>query len=136
MASQSAQESAVIAGRADLASYSPATISLWPSGTRPASIPASRWALDIVSLNTRQPPFTNIKARQAVNYAIDRARILQLYRFASGQATATCQMLPPDFPGHQAYCPYTTGAGTGPGTARTWRRRGGWSGNPARRTCR
>ena len=33
--------------------------------------------------------------------------------FASGQATVTCQMLPPDFPGHQAYCPYTTGAGDG-----------------------
>ena len=65
------------------------------------------------SLNTRQPPFTNLKARQAVNYAIDRARIIQLYHVAPGQATATCQMLPADFPGHQGYCPYTTGAGDG-----------------------
>ena len=32
---------------------------------------------------------------------------------APGQATATCQMLPPDFPGHQRYCPYTTGAEDG-----------------------
>ena len=65
------------------------------------------------SLNTRLPPFTNLKARQAVNYAIDRARILQLFHFASGQATVTCQMLPPGFPGYQGYCPYTTGAGDG-----------------------
>ena len=68
---------------------------------------------EYASLNTRLPPFTNLKARQAVNYAIDRARILQLFHFASGQATVTCQMLPPDFPGHQGYCPYTTGAGDG-----------------------
>ena len=65
------------------------------------------------SLNTRLPPFTNIKARQAVNYAIDRARIIQLDHAAPGQDTAACQMLPPDFPGHQGYCPYTTGAGDG-----------------------
>jgi peptide/nickel transport system substrate-binding protein len=65
------------------------------------------------SLNTRQPPFANLKARQAVNYAIDRVRLLQLYRFASGQATVTCQMLPLDFPGHQGYCPFTTDAGDG-----------------------
>ena len=65
------------------------------------------------SLNTRLPPFTNLKARQAVNYAIDRARILQLFHLASGQATVTCQMLPPGFPGYQPYCPYTAGAGDG-----------------------
>jgi ABC-type transport system substrate-binding protein len=64
-------------------------------------------------LNTRLPPFTNIKARQAVNYAIDRARIIRLQDAAPGQATATCQVLPPDFPGHQGYCPYTAGAGDG-----------------------
>jgi peptide/nickel transport system substrate-binding protein len=68
---------------------------------------------EFASLNTRLPPFTNLKARQAVNYAIDRARIIQFFHYASGQATATCQMLPPDFPGHQGYCPYTTGAGDG-----------------------
>jgi peptide/nickel transport system substrate-binding protein len=25
----------------------------------------------------------------------------------------TCQTLPADFPGHQSYCPYTTGANDG-----------------------
>ena len=111
--SQSAQESAVVAGQADLASLEegdlqslaiqyPARVFFFPKqGTAYAS------------LNTRLPPFTNLKARQAVNYAIDRARILQLFHFAAGQATVTCQMLPPGFPGYQGYCPYTTGAGDG-----------------------
>ena len=61
-------------------------------------------------LNTRQPPFTNIKARQAVNYAIDRARMIQLLGFDSpGQAAPTCQLLPAGSPSYQPYCPYTAG---------------------------
>ena len=60
-------------------------------------------------LNTRQPPFTSLKARQAVNYAIDRARIIQLFRLAADQGTLTCQVLPAELPGHQPYCPYTIG---------------------------
>jgi YVTN family beta-propeller protein len=113
MAGLSRQESAVIVGRADLA--------LLLSGDDqslavryPARVHVGlRLNTGYVSLNTRLPPFTNIKARQAVNYAIDRARIIQLQDAAPGQVTATCQMLPPDFPGHQGYCPYTTGAGDG-----------------------
>ena len=79
MASQSRQESAVIAGRADLAI-------LLSGGDQSLAVryPARvhyglKMNTQFVSLNTRQPPFTNIKARQAVNYAIDRARIIQLY---------------------------------------------------------
>ena len=111
--SQIAQESAVIAGRADLT-----VLSSGGDQSLAVRYPARVYSglklgTSFASLNTRQPPFTNIKARQAVNYAIDRDRILRLYHFASGQATATCQMLPPDFPGHQGYCPYTTGAGDG-----------------------
>lgn len=64
-------------------------------------------------LNTRQPPFTSIKARQAVNYAIDRARMLQLLHLGPGQAAVTCQILPADFPGYQHYCPYTAGTKDG-----------------------
>ena len=113
MAGLSRQESAVIAGRADLA--------LLLSGDDqslavryPARVHVGlRLDTGYASLNTRLPPFTNIKARQAVNYAIDRARIIQLDDDAPGEDTATCQMLPPDFPGYQGYCPYTTGAGDG-----------------------
>jgi ABC-type transport system substrate-binding protein len=113
MASQSARESAVIAGRADLMVFlSGLDQSL--AVRYPARVYFGlKLGLDYASLNTRQPPFTNIKARQAVSYAIDRARIPQLVGFAPGQFAATCQILPADFPGHQGYCPYTTGAGDG-----------------------
>jgi YVTN family beta-propeller protein len=108
MASSGSQESAVIAGRADLAVLSGDDQAV--AIRYPAQVYYSlKMNTSYASLNTRQPPFTNIKARQAVNYAIDRARIIQLYHLAPGQATATCQMLPPDFPGHYGYCPYTTG---------------------------
>ena len=107
------QESAVIAGRADLAlllsSDDQSLAVRYPARVHVGLGLQTGYA----SLNTRLPPFTNIKARQAVNYAIDRARIIQLDDAAPGQVTATCQMLPPDFPGHQGYCPYTTGAGDG-----------------------
>ena len=107
------QESAVIAGRADLtAVYSNNGQSL---ATRyPARVHTSlKVATEYLFLNTRQPPFTSLKARQAVNYAIDRGRILQLSHLAPGQAAVTCQLLPADFPGHQSYCPYTTGTKDG-----------------------
>ena len=113
MAGQSKQESAVIAGRADLAlllfGHDQSLAVRYPARVHVGLGLNTGYA----SLNTRLPPFTNIKARQAVNYAIDRARIIQLDDAAPGEDTATCQMLPPDFPGHQGYCPYTTGAGDG-----------------------
>ena len=108
------QESAVIAGRADLmtATYSSNGQSL---ATRyPARVHTSlKLATEFLFLNTRQPPFTSLKARQAVSYAIDRGRILQLSHLARGQAAVTCQLLPADFPGHRSYCPYTTGTKDG-----------------------
>ena len=67
-----------------------------------------------VFLNTRQPPFTSLKARQAINYAIDRDQIIQLLGLDSpAQATPTCQILPAGFPSYQRYCPYTAGAKDG-----------------------
>ena len=112
VAGQSARESAVIAGRADLAAVDNDDQSL--AVQYPARVhPGLKLGTNYVFLNTRQPPFTSRKARQAVSYAIDRAAILQLFHFAPGQAAVTCQILPPDFPGHQKYCPYTAGAGDG-----------------------
>jgi len=112
VASQSNQESAVIADRADLAVVGSNGQSL---ATRyPARVYTTLkvWTT-FLFLNTRQPPFTSLKARQAVNYATDRARILGLNHLAPGQGAVTCQMLPADFPGHQSYCPYTTGTKNG-----------------------
>jgi YVTN family beta-propeller protein len=56
-------------------------------------------------LNTRVPPFDNVLARRALNYAADRAAAV---RVAGGRdaAQATCQILPPDFPGYAPYCPF------------------------------
>jgi len=111
--SQRSQESAVIAGRADLAlllsSYDQSLAVRYPARVHVGLGLQTGY----VSLNTRLPPFANLKARQAVNYAIDRARIIQLGDAPPGESIATCQMLPPDFPGHQGYCPYTTDAGDG-----------------------
>jgi peptide/nickel transport system substrate-binding protein len=110
--SQSRQESAVIAGQADLAVLD------WNDQSLAIQYPARvHFGLKLntyyVFLNTRQPPFTNVKARKAISYAIDRDRILQFLKFAPGQAAVTCQMLPADFPGHQPYCPYTSGTKDG-----------------------
>jgi peptide/nickel transport system substrate-binding protein len=63
------------------------------------------------ALNTRTPPFNNLKARQAINYAADRSAYVKI---AGGPSLAvpTCQILPPNFPGYKPYCPYTAGSDT------------------------
>ena len=61
-----------------------------------------------VALNVNIPPFDQIKAREAVNLAIDRNAIVKLFGGAQ-LATPTCQVLPPGFPGYTPYCPWTKG---------------------------
>jgi peptide/nickel transport system substrate-binding protein len=63
-------------------------------------------------LNTRSAPFTNVWVRRALNYAIDRRRIVGL---AGGPRAAqpSCQILPPSLPGYAPYCPYTLRPGPG-----------------------
>jgi YVTN family beta-propeller protein len=56
-------------------------------------------------VNMRVAPFDDVRARQALNYALDRATSLSAGGFAT--ATPTCQVLPPNFPGYEPYCPYT-----------------------------
>jgi peptide/nickel transport system substrate-binding protein len=63
------------------------------------------------AFNVRRPPFDNLKARQAVNYATDRNALIKLYG-GPKLAVATCQILPPNFPGYVPYCPYTKGGHT------------------------
>ena len=57
-------------------------------------------------VNTRVWPFDVLAARQALNYAIDRARLTQLIG-GPLMAQPTCQILPPAMPGYHRYCPYT-----------------------------
>jgi peptide/nickel transport system substrate-binding protein len=63
------------------------------------------------ALNTKQPPFNNLDARQAINYAANRSAYVKI---AGGPSLAVpaCQILPPNFPSYKPYCPYTTGAQT------------------------
>jgi YVTN family beta-propeller protein len=105
---QAKQESEVRAGRADLTSAGSNGQSL--AIRYPARVHSTlRQSTTFLFLNTRQPPFTSLKARQAINYAIDRAQMLRLFGLAPGQAAVTCQILPAGFPSHQNYCPYTAG---------------------------
>lgn len=57
-----------------------------------------------IAINTTQPPFDNVKVRQALNHAIDKQRIVQLL---NGRASVANQILPPLMPGYDdAYTGY------------------------------
>jgi peptide/nickel transport system substrate-binding protein len=64
-----------------------------------------------MALNTRRPPFNNLQARQAINYAANRTAYVKI---AGGPSLAVpaCQILPPNYPSYTPYCPFTTGAQT------------------------
>jgi peptide/nickel transport system substrate-binding protein len=51
-------------------------------------------------MNTKRPPFDDLKVRQAVNYAVDSAALERVY---SGQIKGTQQILPPGMPGYEKF---------------------------------
>jgi len=59
----------------------------------------------LLFLNTRHPPFDDVRVRRAVNYAVDRAAISSSY--GAGLVQPTCQLRPPGTVGFRRYCPYT-----------------------------
>ncbi len=66
----------------------------------------------------RRRPFDSLRVRQALNFAIDRDRVVALEGGREiGQPS--CQILPTGFPGHEPYCPYTANAAEGRGLVRT-----------------
>jgi peptide/nickel transport system substrate-binding protein len=117
-----AQIEAVVSGEADLAFDAGASrpgmleeILVGFAGQVHTSPDAVTW---FGVLDTGAPPFDNVDVRRAMNLAVDRDRVVQIF---GGEAAArpTCQQLPPNFPGYQPYCPYTMdpgpeGAWTGP----------------------
>jgi peptide/nickel transport system substrate-binding protein len=99
-------------GQADWIGYSVPSDRLNEIATKyPKQITLSQLTANwYLPMNTRTEPFKHLKARQAVNYAVDRAATLRLF---GGQnlGTPSCQILPAGFPGHVDYCPYTKNPG-------------------------
>ncbi len=60
----------------------------------------------LVALNTTLPPFDRLDARRAVAYALDRDELIRILG-GPQYGRPTCQVLPPNFPAHEPYCPYT-----------------------------
>jgi len=69
-------------------------------------------SMDWAYLNSAVPPFNDVRARQAINYAVDRRAFTSLFA-GSSAPDISCQMLPPGFPAYHRYCPYQTGPPSG-----------------------
>jgi len=59
-----------------------------------------------VGFDVGKPPFDDVRVRQAVNYAIDRDHVVELLGGPANHRP-TCQILPPNFPGYEPFCPFT-----------------------------
>nr|MBA3691455.1 hypothetical protein [Actinomycetota bacterium] len=86
---------------ATLRSAHPDQIVTWPG--------ASTW---FAGFDVLKPPFDDERVRQAVNYAIDRAHVVELLGGSTTQRP-TCQILPPNFQGYEPFCPYTLSPASG-----------------------
>ena len=82
-----------------------------------------------IALNVNIKPFNVPAAREAVNLAVDRTKLVQLFG-GPQRAAPTCQVLPPDYPGYAPYCPWTRG-GKAPWTAPDVPRASSSSSSPA-----
>jgi len=105
---EDAQVNAVINGQADTMFDQPPTTRLAELGTKyPTQVHLDpQLAFWYLPLNVNLPPFDNLKARQALAYAID---LKAMVNFFGGRnlATPTCQVLPPGLQGYNPFCLYT-----------------------------
>jgi peptide/nickel transport system substrate-binding protein len=109
---EEAQVTAIANGQADWMYDPPPTDRLAEIGTKYQNqvFITPLTAMWYLPMNTRLPPFDNVKARQAVAYALDRKALVNLFGGPS-LAQPVCQVLPPGFPGHEPYCPFTKDPG-------------------------
>lgn len=102
-----AEVTAIQNGQADWMFDAPPADRLAELGARHASqvhlSPA--FAMWFMPLNTRIPPFDDLRVRRAFNLAVDRRAVVKLFGGARMAAEA-CQVLPAGLAGHQPYCPF------------------------------
>ena len=110
-ADPSAETTAVEKGRANITLDSPPSDRLREIATRfPSQAhPFVEPTVFYLALNTRIPPFDDVRVRRAVNLATDRAALVRSWG-GSQLARPTCQVLPPGIAGYRPYCPYTADA--------------------------
>ena len=98
----------------DAQDLAPATVRAAALGHRLQLVGGSALVVGMAILNTRIPPFNDLRVRKALNYAVDRGELARR-RMAIGEviATTTCQVLIPGIAGYRPYCPYTAGQGSG-----------------------
>ncbi len=103
-----AQVNAIINDQADIMVDQPPGTRLSEIGTRFAAQAHlnPQLALWYLPLNVNIPPFDNLKARQAVAYAVDLKAAVNFFG-GRNLATPTCQVLPPDLEGYRSFCLHT-----------------------------
>jgi peptide/nickel transport system substrate-binding protein len=97
----------ILEGKADLMYHPPpvdriAVLETTKAGQLHSDPSPGTW---FMFLDEQTPPFDDERVRQALNYAVDRRAIID--EVWGGAFRATCQILPPTFPGYEPYCPYT-----------------------------
>lgn len=107
-----AQVNAIINDQADVMFDQPPANRLAELGTKyPDQLHLDpQLAFWYLPLNVNLPPFDNLKARQALAYAVD---LKAMVNFFGGRnlAAPTCQVLPQGIPGHEPFCLYTKDPG-------------------------